>query len=276
MTAICILSPASGLGRRWRLSKKRLNRSQQWGTKKVYTLLIALNRVYRVIVYSSYLKHPYFTNMAGSSSLLDTPKARISSEGLTYGVELEFVFAFHQDELLAVFDDAVYGEECFLQKHIPYCVREGDVFTPIPLIDLPNHVYNSWGIMYTEPKSREGMTAPYQMEPMRIVGNKLSEKYPDFRYRIRPAINEEDKTKDIYYTWIVTRDYSVCGVGSENIPAWLNRNNIDSREWDSIGIEVVSRVLNSASPEGKHEIEKVIDAVKGGGNDSYGAFITNQ
>jgi hypothetical protein len=215
--------------------------------------------------------------MAGSSPPLENQDARISTEGLTYGVELEFVFAFHEDELMAVLDRDEYGGRCALSKRMSYFDRENPVFTRIPLTETPNRVYNSWGITYRDRATKGRVTVPYQTEPMMIVGTKLSKKCPYLQYQIMDVMTENDKIKDLYNQWIVTRDCSVCGVGSENIPAWLARDNMgDVQMWDSIGIEIVSRVLNSASPEGKQEIARVIDAVKGGSDDSYGAFITNQ
>jgi hypothetical protein len=56
---------------------------------------------------------------------------------MNYGVELEFLFAFHEDEL------SVRGDQ--IKKYLDYATREQyPEFTPTT---LPNHVYNSWGIV---------------------------------------------------------------------------------------------------------------------------------
>ena len=209
--------------------------------------------------------------------LLTYPMTNINSGGLTYGVELELVFAFHQDELLLELKKDTHGVKYSIEKNIPYFERETPAFTPMILTGLPNHVYNSWGLSYIHNTTHEKKIIPYIAQPMNIVGRMLREKYPGFKFKARRIPTEEEKTKDKYGEWTVTSDGSVCGVGSENIQAWLGRDDIDAAEsWDSYGIEMVSRVLASDSSEDRCEIAKVVDVVKGGSKDNYGAFITNQ
>lgn len=78
-----------------------------------------------------------------------------SSKDMNYGVELEFIFAFHQDELPS-------GTK--IKKDLDYATRERyPEFTPTKLKD---HVYNSWGVL------EEGAS-----EPRAVSIDNLSEVY---------------------------------------------------------------------------------------------------
>jgi hypothetical protein len=74
------------------------------------------------------------------------------SEETKYGVELEFVFAFHEEELPA-------GSQII--KSLDYFTREDrNTFT---LVDYPNHIYNSWGVVEqpaTEPRPVSSENVP--------------------------------------------------------------------------------------------------------------------
>ena len=74
---------------------------------------------------------------------------------MNYGVELEFVFAFHEDEL---------PSETNIKKDLDYATRERyPEFTPTKLKD---HVYNSWGIL------EDGAS-----EPRAVIIANLSERH---------------------------------------------------------------------------------------------------
>lgn len=63
---------------------------------------------------------------------------------IIYGVELEFVFGFHQNELKL---GQTHGVPNTLKKNLTYFEREECKFTRIDPVDLPNHPYNSWAIL---------------------------------------------------------------------------------------------------------------------------------
>lgn len=199
----------------------------------------------------------------------------IVPDNLTYGVELEFVFAFHQDEL--VLREHLDGTKDTIVKDMRYTDREAHAFTPISSVDLPNRIYNSWGIDQVDPKSGVREVVPYSIEPMEILGRKLYERYPSLRFTSDSAPTEQEKTKDKYDQWLVTADLTVCGVGSKNIPRGVTYvTPDDAKDWDSYGIEVVSRVLNSNSPDDRAEITRVVEALRANDDPKSGAFITNQ
>jgi hypothetical protein len=64
---------------------------------------------------------------------------------MNYGVELEFVFGFQQDELELGHTNGVPNT---LKKNLKYIEREEyPKFTKIKPVALPDHPYNSWAIL---------------------------------------------------------------------------------------------------------------------------------
>jgi len=111
------------------------------------------------------------------------------------------------------------------------------------------------------------------------VKRKLDAKLPHLETIVRGTPTLEGKSKvgyEDYKKWIITSEPSVCGRGSENLQAWLPDREIKPNEWDSYGIELVSRVLNTGDPTHKDEINAILDGVKGAADERYDAFITNQ
>ncbi|KAE8446409.1 hypothetical protein EG329_012014 [Mollisiaceae sp. DMI_Dod_QoI] len=214
--------------------------------------------------------------------------AKMPQRPLTWGIELELVFAYHQTE--------IEMENSFiLQKDIAYHVRARNVlwsmnatpanspplpyFTTVNLITHPNRVYNSWGANNGNPDPRYPIN-PYTIEPLKIMQKHLSTNTRGLIYDVRNNIPTEEKTKTFYTDrpgWIITTDPGVAGVGSQNIPKWLpDRVNDDvARNWDSYGIELNSPVFSTESNQGKHEITQIISALNSE-SEEVGAFITSQ
>jgi hypothetical protein len=72
-------------------------------------------------------------------------KPDLHTRPINYGVELEFVFAFHEEELeLGSYE----GRPNTLKKDMKYHEREEyPRFTRISPHALPDHAYNSWGVL---------------------------------------------------------------------------------------------------------------------------------
>jgi len=90
---------------------------------------------------------------SGSESEPLEPPRTLSTNNLTYGVELEFVFAFHED-LIKFPSDAEYK----IVKDLPYSTRELLRFSRVnPIFSPPNKIYNSWGVEsdVTDPVTHE-------------------------------------------------------------------------------------------------------------------------
>jgi hypothetical protein len=201
------------------------------------------------------------------------PKHLINDDSLTFGVELEFVFAFHQDELQL---GETNGDQDKIEKDLSYFVREGTPFTVIPLTELPQHVYNSWGI---NPGGKPP-TRPYHKEPQNSLGRRLRQQCPAIEFLIHDTLSMTQKTTQGYLNWQLLRDPSVCGVGSQNIsPGRLPHRLLDDEptNWDSVGLEAVSVVYSTGTLDaGAADIKSVVEAVKGKAEYAYGSFITNR
>ncbi|TVY42778.1 hypothetical protein LSUB1_G001537 [Lachnellula subtilissima] len=117
-----------------------------------------------------------------------------------------------------------------------------------------------------------------RLEPQMIVKRKLAEKLPNLHTLVRGTLSREDRALTLsegYKKWIITVDHTVCGRGAD-IGTWLPEKAIDPNEWDSYGIELASRILNSGEPADGDEIEAIIDVVKGTKISNHNAFVTNQ
>jgi hypothetical protein len=205
------------------------------------------------------------------------PKTPISTAPLTWGVEMEFVFAFHESKIKLETLWAGGDSYCtdIIKKNLTYKFRRDtkNFKNPIDSDVLPNRVYNSWGIY--NPATFGTATRAYHREAEQIVSDLLEEKCPWIDQHIDESRPIDEKTKSMYDAWLIMRDYSVCGVGSQNIPAWLPW--VDSTtDWDSYGLELVSPVFRTDSDQGMKEVGEILSVVKGKSTDMTGAFITNQ
>jgi len=197
---------------------------------------------------------------------------------LTWGVELEFVFAFHESQLElspVVLLDGV-SHPSTPQKNLPYKFRRdtNGFRNEIPSVALPNRVYNSWGV-YNEHRLSNKKTIPYQWQVHNILDKVLDEKCPTINHHIEMAHSIDEKEEIMYNEWLIMRDHSVCGVGSQNIPTWLPRVQ-STTNWDSYGLELASPIFGTDSNQGFNEIARILEATKGTSHGLTGAFITNQ
>ena len=208
-----------------------------------------------------------------SSASADVFEANDRDENLTFGVELEFVFAFHESLLELGQTNGIIDD---IKKDLSYFVRETGPFTVINQADLRHHAYNSWGIR------RGGVSppVPYAKEPQNILEPRLEHQCPNLWFEIHDTTTMDQKTTEKYDKWLLCKDHSVCGVGSRNIfPGRLahRAHDNDPESWDSIGLEAVSQVYNSGSlSTGAADIKLVVNAVKGKDEYKYGSFITNR
>jgi hypothetical protein len=207
----------------------------------------------------------------------------LSKEPLTWGVELEFVFAFHETQLdLNPFTDfrtvPALTYPTVPYKKLAYWFRRSVVEFKniIPWDRLPHRVYNSWGLHNEGEISK---LQPYNKEIHYVLERLLREKCPSIDTRIEESkpINEKDKGMYEDNQWLIMRDYSVCGVGSKNILTWLHRViAAKAVDWDSYGLELVSPIFKTGSNLGYNDIAKILEATQGKASDPTGAFITKQ
>lgn len=214
-------------------------------------------------------------------------KAEADRSNIRYGVELEYVLAFHELEL-DLTDSVGGGNDHGLEKEVPLAVRRTEAWSPAvsaPLNRTSNLIYNSWGIVPNnirsdDEKQHHANIRPYELQPQTIVLNKLNEKVALVRNKVRHKREQTraDKVDGAYDRWIISTDRTVVGQGSKNLNKWLPRLSDKKvlNRWDSYGIEVISPVLRSNNARHTAVLEQVVNALRGKGDELYEGFITNQ
>ncbi|CAL3967342.1 unnamed protein product [Diplocarpon coronariae] len=222
--------------------------------------------------------------MASGSVVAGLPQpATIRRDAVRYGVELECVFVFHEDQIMP---GRYNGESIETRKSLDYKQRSERRFSRCDPRFVNDRIYNSWG-RFCEAKMDNQNLNPYTSEPLLIARDVLRRKVkalgPDPRNpRVMGTMTPADK-KSIDWDsgrWILTPDASVCGVGSENIAKWLpNKVLAPGQTWDSFdsyGIEIVSPILNSNEMNDKFRIRDIVGAIRGSDTENNAAFVTNQ
>ncbi|RAL66483.1 hypothetical protein DID88_006173 [Monilinia fructigena] len=203
---------------------------------------------------------------------IEKPDNSFERKSLKYGVELEYVLAFHELEL-DLTDYVGGGPDHGIEKFIPLTIRRQESWSPALGI-LQNNVKND------DKKKHMANVRPYHLEPQSIVLNKLNNKASLVRDKVicRGEQSRSNKVNGAYDKWIVSTDRTVVGQGSANLYKWLPRLSSShvSKHWDSYGIEMISRVLSSNNTQDRIELEQVVNALKGKEDGLYQGFITNQ
>ena len=161
------------------------------------------------------------------------PPSKINTNNLTYGIEIEFVFAFHED-LIVFPNDAEYKTV----KNLPYSTRLLPRFSRVNPLFTPNRTYNSWGIESSSPdKVTKETLNPWKKEPLQLVAKILRQTIPAFAasnasrdLNVLDTLENADKRKLVWDNrkqWKITKDHSVCGVGSSNIEKWLPGKDVE-------------------------------------------------
>jgi hypothetical protein len=213
---------------------------------------------------------------SGHTVPVATGQEAMERKDLTYGVELEFVFAFHEDGLELGHTNRKPNK---IRKNLTLDERESDgrqdpsKFNRLDTSELPGHRYNSWGVE----RPVGSNPGPYRLEPLNLLQKKLRAKLgQDLDVSIFGTLTQAEKTSEKYNKWSVTVDHSVCGVGSDKISKWLPGYKVGPEDWDSYGVELVSSVYRTETQRGDEQIRRITEAVKGTPSDTYGSFVTNQ
>ncbi|PQE04069.1 amidoligase enzyme protein [Rutstroemia sp. NJR-2017a BVV2] len=229
-----------------------------------------------------WLSWPFFRLEEAVAEATEAPLIipNLGPGSIRYGIELEFVLAFNEQEI--DLEDPNHGPRHGIAKDLPLSVRRRREWSAAHLDRLPNHFYNSWGIVEKNDRTHnehgELVNARrYKLEPHIIVAAKMREKAPSIDFYVRGPQKPADKVEGAYDRWIISNDWTVCGQGSANLPKWLpHLSRSVANRWDSFGMEVISPVFLSDSLEDKQEIEQVAEAIKGTEEELSNAFITNQ
>jgi len=235
---------------------------------------------------------------------------------LTYGVELEYVHAYREEDIerytpnLEVVEVARRPSEeadppatRVIIKNLPYPLRKNAIFNQVR--DLHNRAYKSWGLVPNPgpsaklpirdalPYGREknttadGITRPYNsalnMAAQQVM-QRLSDRNCTFHahrnIKIEWTISnkEADKVDSRYSGWTMTAEPSVRGVGSDLLARYLpNRVNEQNKDqWDSYGIEISTPVMRVGNAHHINQIRAVCKVLNGLQLNQDIGFVTNQ
>lgn len=197
---------------------------------------------------------------------------------LTFGVEFECVLAFH---------------ESLLQEHLK---NSGDSSAIIKDITKDQRIeLKTGGLEYMK-------THPMYMgwaltSEIPYVSNQAPPKYDTYvdchrKFGFRPYLDEivhvaqallpgppdvqslrNQGKRGEFSKWYLTEDASLLGVDKETLRAKLGERITDVNQWDSHGIELVSRIL-PLTPASFAEITNHLTLLRGTASSSHGAFPT--
>ncbi|KAF2099366.1 hypothetical protein NA57DRAFT_74867 [Rhizodiscina lignyota] len=200
---------------------------------------------------------------------------------LTFGVELEFVFLFHEDLLLgylrehfktsAIVKDVSWEEELMLRqklhRSIPYnswaLTDAGDNPTTVKpsfCSSTEKQLTSISGKRTTVPASIRA----YHTEPLHILHGLLSSA---LQQRFDVFHSDDWSKKDRYEAWTITDDISLSGTDKRTMtnaiaPISNVSRPLDLDEWDSYGVELVSPPYRSVSPF-LQDLKKIVTTLQG-------------
>jgi hypothetical protein len=195
---------------------------------------------------------------------------------LTFGVEFECVFAFHEslltDHLKSIDAGTVIVKDLTDEMRRDFRRCHTDYLFSRPM-------YMGWALTSDVPTLASGEMTP--------TGNRLQ------KYGCRPYADEilhvalpllppntdfqslvYDGKRTTFSQWHVCEDTSIMGVDQKTLLAELG-DRIDAvGNWDSHGLELVSRILEP-SPAAFQEIATYLSALRGTSASRHGALISN-
>jgi hypothetical protein len=181
-------------------------------------------------------------NILPNSVIIFFIMASSSTSPLTFGIEIEGIFAFHQEKLVE-----------HIQTHLP----SASIIKPLNPDQrksfrqkaYPDQLYQSWALANADESSmtaeaslshQAGRLRAYQDEPLHIAKVLLSSTECGKRMLLHNPANHSKP--DEYKSWILTSDHSLVGLANhEKTPAFPRKipsSEVDN--WDTYGIELVS------------------------------------
>ncbi|RDW84657.1 hypothetical protein BP6252_02247 [Coleophoma cylindrospora] len=202
----------------------------------------------------------------------------LTSRDIRFGIELEFVHAFHETLLRAQMD-----QKNDLRKIVKDVTSVANRLRFTPQLEdsnIPRPRYSSWGLQRQQIFATE--IAPYTDEPMSILETelKVTNLIPT---KVFGFIRQDLKTADLYNErhWIITNDPTVVGVGTSMMSSFLDKYlhawqqvDADSKNWDSYGVEVISPIMHSTDDSCFEALDQIVLAIKGRENGLCGSFPT--
>jgi hypothetical protein len=170
-----------------------------------------------------------------------------SSSALTFGIEIEAIFAFHESRMEDHLSISVPGAKII--KTIDSIQERG-----LRQTHYKNKTYNSWALsdagendMTVERtvEHESGLIRAYKDEPLHLVKELLLSKDCTRDIKIHNPVDHSKPSE--YNSWILTSDHSLTSLSNEEKSAHLLGTLNEPSNWDSSGIELVSPPYSSTT-----------------------------
>lgn len=198
---------------------------------------------------------------------------------ITFGIEFECVFAFHESLLLKYLSSV--GDTSTIIKDIPEETRKEFRRCANEYL-LSRPMYMGWGLTSAVPLQKSGQ---------RSEAGFVEERRAKFGYRpyldeilhvAKELLPEETDTQSLVYQgkrqdfaqWHISEDTSIMGVSKADLLAQLGDRITNPTEWDSHSLELVSRVL-PPTPDAFAETTQYLSALRGTASSQHGALVTS-
>ena len=187
-----------------------------------------------------------------------------------FGVEFEFILAFHEELLRKHLQDTQTCSESEIIKDIPEHVRK-ELNQAHPTYRHMDFMYMGWGLT-TEAfyESWDDEAACQEKEQLKKFGYRgyageiLTLAEPLWEDEVVFVCHNVGRYYGPYYCWHLIRDGSLFGISKDLLAKNLNqagRDFGDINDWDSHGLELVTRIL-PFEPSSFEEIDRFLTALR--------------
>ncbi|KAI4280734.1 MAG: hypothetical protein L6R35_005829, partial [Caloplaca aegaea] len=193
---------------------------------------------------------------------------------LTFGIEFEHILAFHSSLLLPHLPPSTR-----IIKDIPLSTREALRQTSIQYLCTRSY-YNGWALTsptaYPLPRGPRFHNECLDKNGCRGYGDEVLKIERDILIAASATdavVQESEHKTQRFERWHLTTDNSLVGASHEALTEIIGTNRIETREWDSAPLELVSPPFPLDEEASFEEIATVLAAVRGTNLDHHQAFI---
>lgn len=195
---------------------------------------------------------------------------------LTFGVELECVFAFHESLLTEhlkatnVSTDIVKDLTDDMRRDFRRCRTDYLV---------SRRQYMGWALTSPVPLLASGETTPTANRLEKYGCRPYADEILHLALPLLPSDTDYQSLvyqgkRDTFSQWHICEDTSIMGADKRTLVAALGDRIDDVDTWDSHGLELVSRILEP-SPAAFAEISSYLSSLRGNAASRHGALITD-
>lgn len=196
---------------------------------------------------------------------------------LTFGVELECVFGFHES-LLIEHLKTLGVDPSAIVKNLTDDMKLDFRRCRMDYM-LTRRQYMSWALTSPVPLLPSGEQTPTGLRLENFGCRPYADEILHVALPLLPAGTEFQSLvyqgkRDTFSQWHVCEDTSIMGADKQTLVASLGDRIVDASAWDSHGLELVSRILEP-SPAAFAEISSFLSSLRGDAASRHGALITD-